>query len=156
MVIFRDLTPNEEIEAFENVILQKSYHFTNRALIREALLHSMPAAIRISPWLETHFCAKFDYGRDRNKSRGPDPLIYYYFAQDIQDVISKVASNNNFRDRAFAIGLDPFLVKNPGQRGVMAGKNVMADAMEATIYDFNKNYGDCERVIAALGLSWSE
>lgn len=36
-------------------------------------------------------------------------------AEEIQNVITKVASNDNLYDRGIAIGLDPFIVKNPGQ-----------------------------------------
>ncbi|KAJ5815931.1 hypothetical protein N7447_008164 [Penicillium robsamsonii] len=154
MAIFTGLPSDEKIEAFENVILQGSYHINNRALIREALqgyalfnagadkVLALAGNITLRQIL-------VDQGRDRNKSPGA-----------IQNVITKVASNNNLRDRAIAIGLDHFLVKNPGQWGVMAGINVMAGAMEAIVgavyYDSNKNLDDCERVMAALGLSWPE
>jgi ribonuclease-3 len=67
-----------------------------------------------------------------------------------------VASNENLFNRGVAVGLDPFIVKNPGQWGIMAGKNVMATTMEAIIgavyYDSNKNVHDYERVMAVLGL----
>lgn len=71
-----------------------------------------------------------------------------------------MASNNNLYEQGVAIGLDPFIVKNPGQLGLAAGKNVMATTMEAIMgavyYDSNRNRDDCERVMATIGLSWPE
>ena len=75
-------------------------------------------------------------------------------------MITKVASNNNLNDQGIALGLDPFIVKNPGQWGLVAGKNIMATTMEAIIgsvhYDSDNKGDDCEKVMAALGLSWPE
>jgi ribonuclease-3 len=62
-------------------------------------------------------------------------------------------------EQGVAISLDPFIL-NPGQWGLAAGKNVMATTMEAIMgavyYDSNRNRDDCERVMAAIGLSWPE
>jgi len=71
-----------------------------------------------------------------------------------------VATNTNLYNQGLALGLDPFIVKNPGQWGTVAGRISMATTMEAIFgavwYDSNRNRGACERVIAALGLSWPE
>lgn len=71
-----------------------------------------------------------------------------------------MASNNYLYDQGTTLGLDCFIVKNPGQWGIAAGKNVMATTMEAIIgavyYDSNKNRDAGERVMATLGLSWPE
>lgn len=79
---------------------------------------------------------------------------------DIQNVITKVDSNDNLYDRGIALGLDPFIVKNPGQWGITAGKKTMATTMEtiigAVFYDSAKNDDDLERVLTALGLAWPE
>jgi ribonuclease-3 len=79
---------------------------------------------------------------------------------EIQNVITKVASNNNLYDRGIALGLDPFIVKNPGQWGITAGKKTMPTTIEAIIgavfYDSAKNGDDLERVLTALGLAWPE
>lgn len=79
---------------------------------------------------------------------------------EIQDCISKVASNDNLYDRGIALGLDPFIVKNPGQWGMTAGKKTMSTTMEAIIgavfYDSAKNSDDLEMVLTALGLAWPE
>ena len=80
--------------------------------------------------------------------------------EEIQNVITKVASNDNLYDRGIALGLDPFIVKNPGQWGITAGKRTMATTMEAIIgavyYDSAKNGDDLKRVLTALGLAWPE
>ncbi|KAJ5360847.1 hypothetical protein N7517_010038 [Penicillium concentricum] len=154
MVIFMDLPSDQEIEVFENVVLQKVYHFTQRALIREALQGSAPFNAGGNKTLAMAGDALLDQSLiDQGRSRKKSP-------EEITNVLNTVASNKNLRDRAIAIGLDPFLIKNPGQWGVIAGKNVMADAMQAIIgavyYDSNKNREDCERVMAVLGISWPE
>ncbi|CAI7585725.1 unnamed protein product [Penicillium glandicola] len=154
MVIFLSLSSDEEIEAFEKFFLQQTYHFTNRALIREALEGPGPFNPRGNNILAMAGDAVLrqvlvDQGRNRGMS-----------TEDIQNAITKVASNNNLNNQGIALGLDPFIVKNPGQRGVMAGRRVMATTMEAILgavyYDSNKNLEDCKRVMAALGLSWPE
>lgn len=80
--------------------------------------------------------------------------------EEIQNVITKVASNDNLYNRGIALGLDPFIVKNPGQWGMTAGKKTMPTTMEAVIgavfYDSAKNGDDLERVFTALGLAWPE
>ncbi|KAJ5324355.1 hypothetical protein N7476_002955 [Penicillium atrosanguineum] len=148
------LPPDEEIEAFENLVLKNSYRFTKRALIRDALQGPSPFNPSGKKTLALAGDASLrqmlvDQGRDREKS-----------PEEIQNVITKVASNNNLNDRGIALGLDRFIVKNPGQQGFMAGKNVMSTTMEAILgavhYDSDKNGADCENVMAALGLSWSE
>ncbi|OGE46847.1 hypothetical protein PENARI_c100G09676 [Penicillium arizonense] len=154
MVIFMPLPSDEEIKAFEDSVLQRTYRFTNRALIREALQGSSlfnPGGNKVLALADDATLRQIlvDQGRDRNKS-----------PEEIQNVITKVASNNNLNDQGVALGLDPFIGKNPGQWGLVAGRNVMATTMEAIIgavrYDSNKNGDDCERVMAALGLSWFE
>lgn len=71
-----------------------------------------------------------------------------------------MASNGNLYEKGIALGLDPYIVKNPSQRNQVAGRLVMATTMEAILgavyYDSNKNLGACERVMAVLGLSWPE
>jgi ribonuclease-3 len=71
-----------------------------------------------------------------------------------------VASNNNLNERGIAVGLDPFIMKHPGQWDLAAGRIQMASTVEAIIgavyYDSNKNHDACERVMTALGLTWIE
>lgn len=78
----------------------------------------------------------------------------------IDKVIKAVASNENLYSQGVALGLDAFIVPDPSQRGLMAGKNVMATTMEAILgavyYDSDKDLHACNRVMAALGLSWPE
>ncbi|KAJ5749396.1 hypothetical protein N7533_006424 [Penicillium manginii] len=154
MVIFMHLPSDEEIEAFENSVLGQAYHFTDRALIREALQgpsifnHSGQKTLAlVGDATLRQFLV--DQGRERNKTPG-----------EIQDVITKVASNDNLYDRGIALGLDPFIVKNPGQWGITAGKKTMPTTMEAIIgavfYDSAKNGDDLENVLTALGLIWPE
>ncbi|KAJ5580542.1 hypothetical protein N7450_006843 [Penicillium hetheringtonii] len=154
MVIFMHLPSDEDIEAFENSVLGKCYHFTNRTLIREALQgpsifnHSGKKTLAlVGDATLRQFLV--DQGRERNKTPG-----------EIQNIITKVASNENLYDRGIALGLDPFIVKNPGQWGMTAGKKAMPTTMEAIIgavyYDSAKNRGDTERVLTALGLAWPE
>ncbi|KAJ5154994.1 uncharacterized protein N7500_010433 [Penicillium coprophilum] len=147
------LPSDQQIDEFEDIVLKRSYHVTNRSLIREALQGSAlsnPAGKILSlsgDAILRHILV--DQGRDRNKS-----------PEEIQNVITIVASNNNLWNRGIAIGLDPFLVRHPGQQGIPVGKNVMANSMEAIIgavyYDSDRNLEDCERVMAILGLSWPE
>ncbi|KAJ5542727.1 hypothetical protein N7535_005151 [Penicillium sp. DV-2018c] len=154
MVIFMHLPSDEEIEAFENSVLGQAYRFTNRALIREALQgpsifnHSGQKTLAlVGDAILRQFLV--DGGRERNKT-----------PEEIQNVITKVASNDNLYDRGIALGLDPFIVKNPGQWGITAGKKTMPTTMEAIIgavfYDSAKNGDDLERVLTALGLAWPE
>ncbi|KAJ5222387.1 uncharacterized protein N7469_008627 [Penicillium citrinum] len=154
MVISMHLPSDEDIEAFENSVLGKSYHFTHRTLIREALQgpsiynHSGKKTLAlVGDATLRQFLV--DQGRERNKTPG-----------EIQNIITKVASNENLYDRGIALGLDPFIVKNPGQWGMTAGKKAMPTTMEAIIgavyYDSAKNRGDTERVLTALGLAWPE
>ncbi|KAJ5832156.1 hypothetical protein N7474_000467 [Penicillium riverlandense] len=154
MVVFISLPSDEEIEAFEKIVLQQSYHSTNRVLTREALQGCSPfnpSGNKILALAGDAILRQVlvDQGRDREKS-----------PEEIQNVITQVASNNNLNDRGIALGLDPFIVKNPGQWGLVAGKNVMATTMEAIIgavhYDSNKNRDACEKVMAALGLAFPE
>ena len=67
-----------------------------------------------------------------------------------------MASNNYLYDQGTTLGLDCFIVKNPGQWGIAAGKNVMATTMEAIIgavyYDSNKK---SRRLRKGHGYSWS-
>lgn len=176
MVIFMHLPSDEEIEAFENLVLGQVYRFTDRALIREALQgpstfnHSGQKTLAlVGDATLRQFLV--DKGRERHKTPGkPLPsLNNEYFARmlstvsstgEIQNVISKVASNDNLYDRGIALGLDPFIVKNPGQWGMTAGKKTMPTTMEAIIgavfYDSAKNGDDLERVLTALGLAWPE
>ncbi|KAJ5238079.1 hypothetical protein N7489_008170 [Penicillium chrysogenum] len=153
MVIF-DLPKDEEIVDFEKLVLGQAYRFTDRAFIREALQ---------GPSIYNHDGQKtlalvgdailrqslVDQGRERSETPG-----------EIQNVITKVASNDNLYDRGIALGLDPFIVKNPGQWGITAGKKTMATTMEAIIgavfYDSAKNGDDLKRVLTALGLAWPE
>ncbi|KAF4765382.1 hypothetical protein HAV15_003301 [Penicillium sp. str.  len=154
MVILMHLPSDEEIEAFENSVLGQAYRFTDRALIREALQgpsifnHSGQKTLAlVGDATLRQFLV--DQGRERNKTPG-----------DIQNVITKVASNDNLYDRGIALGLDPFIVKNPGQWGITAGKKAMPTTMEAIIgavfYDSAKNGNDLERVLTAFGLVWPE
>ncbi|KAJ6159592.1 hypothetical protein N7497_004129 [Penicillium chrysogenum] len=115
MVIF-DLPKDEEIVDFEKLVLGQAYRFTDRAFIREALQ---------GPSIYNHDGQKtlalvgdailrqslVDQGRERSETPG-----------EIQNVITKVASNDNLYDRGIALGLDPFIVKNPGQWGITAGR----------------------------------
>ncbi|KOS36419.1 hypothetical protein ACN38_g12843 [Penicillium nordicum] len=50
---------------------------------------------------------------------------------NIQDVITHVASNSHLHERGIAIGLDPFILKHPGQVGQPAGRILMATTIEA-------------------------
>ncbi|KAF4765080.1 hypothetical protein N7455_004362 [Penicillium solitum] len=154
MVIFMHLPSDEEIEAFENSVLGQTYRFTDRALIREALQgpsifnhNGQKTLALVGNATLRQFLV--DQGRERNKTPG-----------EIQNVITKVASNDNLYDRGIALGLDPFIVKNPGQWGITAGKKTMPTTMEAIIgavfYDSAKNGDDLERVLTAFGLAWSE
>ncbi|KXG46505.1 uncharacterized protein PGRI_053610 [Penicillium griseofulvum] len=154
MVIYLPLPPDREIEVFEDSVLQRTYRFTNRDMTREALQVCGPYSRQGNKVLALAGDALLrqilvDQGRERAKT-----------PEEIQNVITRVASNENLFNRGIAVGLDRFIVKNPGQWGVMAGKNVMATAIEAIIgavyYDSNKNAHDCERVMAALGLCWPE
>lgn len=176
MVILMHLPSDEEIEAFENSVLGQAYRFTDRALIREALQgpsifnHSGQKTLAlVGDATLRQFLV--DQGRERNKTPGKPPSLSndYFFARmlsmvsstgDIQNVITKVASNDNLYDRGIALGLDPFIVKNPGQWGITAGKKTMPTTMEAIIgavfYDSAKNGDDLERVLTAFGLAWSE
>lgn len=175
MVISMHLPSDEDIEAFENSVLGKSYHFTHRTLIREALQgpsiynHSGKKTLAlVGDATLRQFLV--DQGRERNKTPGKSPSLNIdYFARilnmlsstgEIQNIITKVASNENLYDRGIALGLDPFIVKNPGQWGMTAGKKAMPTTMEAIIgavyYDSAKNRGDTERVLTALGLAWPE
>jgi len=169
------LPSDEEIEAFENSVLGNSYRFTDRTLIREALQgpsifnHSGQQTLAlIGDATLRQFLV--DQGRERTKTPGKPPSLNIdYFARmlnmvsstgEIQNVITKVASNENLYDRGIALGIDPFIVKNPGQWGMTAGKKAMPTTMEAIIgavyYDSAKNRGDVERVLTALGLAWPE
>ncbi|KAJ5318761.1 uncharacterized protein N7506_011465 [Penicillium brevicompactum] len=155
MVKFFPLPNDEQIEDFENIILRQSHHFQNRDLIREALQLAGPlnpngnrvlaqvgdAIIRL---------ILVDQGRNKNKTPG-----------QIQELITRLASNNNLNDRANALGLDPYLVKNSSsQQGLPAGRVVMATSIEAILgavyYDSNRNWIVCEKVMAIFGLSWPE
>ncbi|KAJ9481559.1 hypothetical protein VN97_g11913 [Penicillium thymicola] len=154
MVIFMHLPSDEEIEAFENSVLGQAYRFTDRALIREVLQgpsifnHSGQKTLALVG-NATLRQSLVDQGQERNKSPG-----------EIQNVITKVASNDNLYDRGIALGVDPFIVKNPGQWDITAGKKTMPTTMEAIIgavfYDSAKNGDDLERVLTALGLAWPE
>lgn len=173
-MIIWPLPTDNEIDAFEEAFLQQTYRFTNRDLIREALQGCGPANPNGNKILALAGDAILrqvlvDYGRDRQTTPGRKPFPNKYIicsltvsimAEDIQNTITRVASNINLYARGVALGLDPFIVKNPGQWGVMAGRNVMATTMEAIIgavfYDSNKDREACERVMAALGLSWPE
>ncbi|KAJ5781560.1 uncharacterized protein N7518_010043 [Penicillium psychrosexuale] len=154
MVILMHLPSDEEIEAFENLVLGKAYRFTDRALIREALQ---------GPSIFNHYGQKSlalagdvkqrEFLIVQGRERGKTP-------EDIQNVITKVASNDNLYERGIALGLDRFIVKNPGQWGMTAGKKTMATTMEAILgavfYDSAKNDNDLKRVLTALGLAWPE
>jgi ribonuclease-3 len=80
--------------------------------------------------------------------------------EEIQEVVSVIATNKNLYQQGLALGLDPFIVKNPSQQGSVAGRIVMATTMEAILgavyYDSSKNLEACERVMAAMGLSFPE
>ena len=71
-----------------------------------------------------------------------------------------MASNDSLYKRGIALGIDPFIVKNPGQYGMTAGKKAMSTTMEAIVgavyYDCGKNGDVLERVLTALGLAWPE
>ncbi|KAJ5588488.1 hypothetical protein N7537_011166 [Penicillium hordei] len=143
------LPSDEEIEAFKDSVLQRTYCFTNRALIREALQGSSlfnPGGNKVLALASDATLRQIlvDQGRDRNKS-------------PIQNAITKVASNNNLNDQGITLGLDPFIMKNPGQWGLVARRNVMATTIEAIIgavhYDSKMKCNDGERVVATLGLS---
>lgn len=151
-MIILPLPTDNEIDAFEEAFLQQTYRFINRDLIREALQGCAPfnpSGNKILALAGDAILRQVlvDYGRDRQTT--PD---------EIQSTIAQVASNNNLHARGVTLGLDPFIIKNPGQWGVVAGKNVMATTIEAIIgavyYDSNKDRDACERVMAALGLSW--
>ncbi|CAP79820.1 hypothetical protein E8E15_008299 [Penicillium rubens] len=153
MVILH-LPKDEEIVDFEKLVLGQAYRFTDRAFIREALQ---------GPSIYNHDGQKtlalvgdailrqslVEQGRERSET-----------PEEIQNVITKVASNINLYYRGIALGLDPFIVKNPGQLGITAGRKTMATTMEAIIgavfYDSAKNGDDLKRVLIALGLAWPE
>lgn len=171
-MIILPLPTDNEIDAFEEAFLQQTYRFINRDLIREALQGCAPFNPSGNKSLALAGDAILrqvlvDYGRERQTTPGRIPfrnpqiickLTAPFMADEIQNTITQVASNNNLHSRGVSLGLDPFIIKNPGQWGVVAGKNVMATTMEAIIgavyYDSNKDRNACERVMAALGLSW--
>ncbi|KAK9853406.1 hypothetical protein MYU51_006481 [Penicillium brevicompactum] len=104
------LPSDKKIKVFETSVLGQTYHFTNQALIHEALQdpnifnhHGQKTLALVGDATLCQFLV--DQGRERNKTP----------AEEIQNVITKVASNDNLYDRGIAIGLDPFIVKNPGQ-----------------------------------------
>ncbi|EAU31612.1 predicted protein [Aspergillus terreus NIH2624] len=149
-MIILPLPTDNEIDAFEEAFLQQTYRFINRDLIREALQGCAPYNPSGNKSLALAGDAILrqvlvDYGRERQTTPGRIPfrnpqiickLTAPFMADEIQNTITQ----------------------NPGQWGVVAGKNVMATTMEAIIgavyYDSNKDRNACERVMAALGLSW--
>nr|KAJ6111138.1 hypothetical protein N7486_003373 [Penicillium sp. IBT 16267x] len=154
MVIYIPLCSDEFIDDFEHSFLQKAYRYSDRALIREGLQCPNPfnPAGNASLALAGDAVLRqilVNQGRERGRSPG-----------EIQKVITDVACNTNLCKKGLALGLDPFIVKNPSQRCELAGKNVMATTMKAILgavfYDSNKNLDACEKVMAALGLSWPE
>ena len=86
MAVFIPLPSDEEIETFERSFLQQTYHFTNRALIREALQGSGPFNPSGNKILALAGDATLrqiliDQGRDRKMSPGRGPLVNYYFSR---------------------------------------------------------------------------
>ncbi|CAI7635777.1 unnamed protein product [Penicillium bialowiezense] len=147
---------DETLELFEVSILQARYRFANRALLREALqsLNHFFEKNKIQKVLAlagdaTLRQALVDQGHQRDKS-----------PEEIENAVKQVACNENLRKKGNDAGIDPFIIKHPGQLGQPAGRVVMATTVEAIIgavwYDSQKNINDCEIVMAALGLAWPE
>ncbi|KAJ5523801.1 hypothetical protein N7494_010451 [Penicillium frequentans] len=155
MAIYIPLPSDEMIHDFEHFFLEQSYRFSpERMLIREGLQCPNPFNPAGNAILALAGDAILRQSLvDQGRARGMSP-------EEIQNVIEKVASNVNLYRKGLALGLDPYIVKNPSQRNEVAGRIVMATTMEAILgavyYDSNKNIDACERVMSVLGLSWPE
>ncbi|KAJ5366761.1 hypothetical protein N7541_000702 [Penicillium brevicompactum] len=147
---------DDTLESFETSILHGKYHFKDKNLLRRALrgfifIDTQDEARKVLAMSGNTTVRQIlvNQGQERNISVG-----------NIQDVITHVASNSHLHERGIAIGLDPFILKFPGQLGQPAGRVVMATTIEAIIgavyIDSQKNANDCEAVMAALGLAWPE
>ncbi|KIA75658.1 RNAse III [Aspergillus ustus] len=87
-------------------------------------------------------------GRTRRKSRGA-----------IQDIVGRLASNNNLAARGFALGIDRYILNNPSNQGAVP-ISLMATTMEAILgavfLDNGESLAAVKLVIIQFGLGWPE
>ncbi|GKZ63395.1 hypothetical protein AnigIFM49718_011803 [Aspergillus niger] len=79
--------------------------------------------------------------------------------EQINQIVSRIASNTNLAQRGFELGLDRCICKNPSQGNFVSDK-LMATTVEAiagaVFLETSWDRAALQRIVDALGLAWPD
>lgn len=79
--------------------------------------------------------------------------------EQINQIVSRIASNRNLAQRGFELGLDRYICKNPSQGNFVSDK-LMATTVEAiaaaVFLETSWVRAALQRIVDALGLAWPD